>query len=306
MRRSKRSDIQGLQNHLISLVGTELSQRLQRHVEILAEVIGERNLFRSPNLQAAARYVQTQWEALGFEVRRQLYFVEGSPFENLEVCCPTGSPGPWIVVGAHYDTAPGTPGANDNASGVAALLELSRWFTKHPPLHPFLCVAFTNEEPPFFYGRSMGSRVYARSLRQQGVRLHFMVSLETLGFYTQERHSQAYPPLLRYLYPDQGNFLAFVSDLRSWTVTRKVFSAFQKHSRVPAEAAALPRWIPGVSWSDHLSFWKEGYRAFMVTDTAFYRYPHYHRPTDRASQLNYNALAEVVEGLAHALTHWDL
>jgi Zn-dependent M28 family amino/carboxypeptidase len=282
-----------------------LCERLRRHVEVLAEEVGERNLFHYPNLRAAAHYIRTQWESLGYQVRSQNYLVHGVPCENLEVLRPGESPGPWIVLGAHYDTAPGTPGANDNASGIAAVLELSRWLAEHRPRHPFRCVAFTNEEPPFFYGQAMGSRVYARSLREEGISLHFMISLETMGFYTNHPGSQRYPPLLRYFYPHQGNFIAFVSDLRSRGVLKRLVRSFRRHSRTPAEAAALPKWIPGVGWSDHLSFWQAGYRALMITDTAFYRYSHYHRPSDRACHLDYQTLAEVVRALAETLAEWE-
>jgi Zn-dependent M28 family amino/carboxypeptidase len=196
---------------------------------------------------------------------------------------------------------PGSPGADDNASGVAALIELARAARETRPARTIRLVAFVNEEPPFFYFGDMGSQIYAHAARQRGDDIRFMLSLEMLGCYSDRPGSQGYPPLFRFFYPNRGNFLAFVSNLKSRRALREVVAAFRAHSDFPAERLASPGIVPGVSWSDHLSFWRAGYPGIMVTDTAFYRYPHYHAPDDTPEQLNYPAMARAVSGLQRAI-----
>jgi Zn-dependent M28 family amino/carboxypeptidase len=202
-----------------------------------------------------------------------------------------------VLVGAHYDSVMGSPGANDNASGVAALLEISAFFASTITDRTVRFVAFVNEEPPFYHGGRMGSLVYARAARKRGDDIRAMFSLETIGYYRDEPGSQSYPPLFRFFYPKQGNFVAFVSNLRSRGLLRESVSAFRKHSDFPVEQVATLSIVPGVSWSDHSSFWKNGYRAVMVTDTAFYRYSHYHTPHDTPKKLCYPAFGRVTAGL---------
>ena len=185
-------------------------ERLERHVRVLAEEIGERNVFRSGTLDAAAAYIAEEWRAQGYEVGRQTYEARGASCVNLEVA-RQGShrPGEILLVGAHYDSVRGSPGADDNASGVAALLELSRAFAAESPARTVRFVAFVNEEPPFFLTGKQGSMVYARAARAGGDDIRLMVSLEMLGFYSDAPGSQRYPPLFRHFYPDRGNFLAW-------------------------------------------------------------------------------------------------
>jgi Zn-dependent M28 family amino/carboxypeptidase len=222
--------------------------------------------------------------------------------ENLEVTIPGSSrPGEIVLAGAHYDTVEGSPGADDNASGVAGLIEIARALRGSHPERTLKLVAFVNEEAPFFYFGEMGSKVYARAARARGDDIQVMVSLEMLGCYRDEPRSQAYPPFLKWFYPGRGNFIAFVSNLRSRRALAGFARAFRAASDFPAERLAAPALVPGVSWSDQLSFWRAGYPALMVTDTAFYRYPHYHRPTDTPERLAYPEMARVVEGLARAL-----
>jgi len=283
-------------------MGANLAARLRRHVEALAGSIGERNVWRPHALAAAARYVRAQWEAQGHPVAIQGYRVEGQRCENLEVEIAGGEcPREIVLVGAHYDTVPGSPGADDNASGVAGLIELARQLGGRPAARTVKLVAFVNEEPPFFYFGQMGSRIYARAARARGDDIRVMLSLEMLGCYSERRGSQAYPPFLRFFYPERGNFIAFVSNLRSRHALREVVGAFRACSEFPAESLASPAIVPGVSWSDQISFWREGYRAVMVTDTAFYRYPHYHSPHDTPEKLNYHEMARVVFGLGKAI-----
>jgi hypothetical protein len=273
-------------------------EALERHVEQLAHEIGERNVFRPQALAAAADYIQSVWEAQGYEVARQVYEVEGVDCANLEVSrIGVCEPDKVLLIGAHYDSVRGSPGANDNASGVAALLELSRLFADLAPALTVRFVAFVNEEPPFFFGRHQGSMVYAKAARRRGDDIRLMIALETIGYYREEPGSQRYPPVFRWFYPNRGNFIGFVSDFGSRSLMRRAARAFRAHSDFPLEHAATFRLIPGVAWSDHWSFWRRGYRAFMVTDTALYRYPYYHTSGDTPDKLTYQPFAEAAQGL---------
>ncbi len=278
------------------------AERLRDHVQALAGEIGERNVFHPEALQAAADYIRRQWSAQDYPVSTQAYEVEGVPCENLEVNRGgRGRPGEIILIGAHYDSVRGSPGANDNASGVAALLELSRLFAALEPDRTVRFVAFVNEEPPFFYRRQMGSMVYAKAARERGEDIRLMMSLEMLGSYSDLPGSQRYPPLFRYFYPDRGNFIAFVSNFGSRAMLKQAVAAFQAASDFPVEHVATFSFVPGVSWSDHQSFWRQGYPALIVTDTAFYRYPYYHTARDTPEKVNYAAMAKVVQGLFKAI-----
>lgn len=275
------------------------AQRLRAHVERLAGEIGERNVFRPEALRAAADYIEAEWRSQGYQVVPRRYDLSGTEWANLEVARP-GSvrPAEILLIGAHYDSVRGSPGANDNASGVAALLELSRLFADIAPALTVRFVAFVNEEPPFFMTRRQGSVVYAKAARARGDAIRLMVSLESIGCYSDEHGSQRYPPLFGFFYPRQGNFIAFVSDLRSRALMRHAAQVFRRHSDFPLEHIATSRFIPGVAWSDHLSFWRQGYPAFMITDTAFYRDRYYHTSRDTPEKLAYPELTRLTAGLA--------
>jgi hypothetical protein len=282
--------------------GRACAERLAGHVRALSESIGERNVYRPLALAEAAHYIEHEWQAMGYEVRRQTYEVDGVLCPNLEIS-RTGNrhPEEILLIGAHYDTVIGSPGANDNGSGVAALLEMARHFAKVKTDRTVRFVAFVNEEAPFYLSGQMGSMVYAKAARERRDNIRLMLSLETIGYYSEQTGSQQYPPLFKSFYPDKGNFIAFVSNLRSRRMLKRFTAAFRHHSQFPAERLATFSWIPGVAWSDHASFWRYGYRALMVTDTAFYRYRHYHMPTDKADELDYAAMAAVTEGLERAV-----
>ncbi len=278
------------------------AEELRGHVQTLAGDIGERNVFRPAALHAAAEYIETTWQHQGHVVRRQIYETHGIPCANLEITIPGHArPDEIVLAGAHYDSVHGGPGANDNGSGVAALRAMGRALSGLEPACTLRLVAFVNEEPPFFYWGEMGSMVYAKAARQRGDRVRLMMSLETIGCYSDEPGSQQYPPLFRYFFPDRANFIAFVANFRSWRALRRTVSAFRAHSNFPEEHVATFSFVPGVSWSDHLAFWRQGYPALMVTDTAFYRYPYYHTAADTPDRLNYTAMAEVARGLCGAL-----
>ena len=279
-----------------------LADRLRHHVGVLALDIGERHLGRPHALAAAARYIESSLIDIHRSVRRQTYEVHGIECANIETEYAGTEPDSAIVlVGAHYDTVPGSPGADDNASGVAAMIEMARLLSGRRMRCSVRFVAFVNEEPPFFYSGRMGSAVYARAARARGERIQVMLSLEMLGCYSDRRDSQRYPPFLRFFYPERGNFIGFVSNLASRRVLVRVHDAFQAHSSFPSVRLASPAILPGVSWSDHRSFWRAGYPAIMVTDTAFYRYPHYHARTDTPEKLDFMAMASVTTGLAEAV-----
>jgi len=205
-----------------------------------------------------------------------------------------------LLIGAHYDSVIGSPGANDNASGVAALLEISRMFASIEPAMTVRFVAFVNEEPPFFMSRQQGSMVYAKSARRRGDNIRLMVSLETIGWYSNRPASQHYPPFFNLFYPDRANFIGMVCDFRSRVTMQRLAQAFRAHSDFPLQTAATFRFVPGVSWSDHRSFWRQGYRALMITDTAPYRYPHYHAATDTPDKLVYPEFSRATLGLCAA------
>jgi Zn-dependent M28 family amino/carboxypeptidase len=275
---------------------------IERHVWTLAGEIGERNVFHPSALDSARDYIAREWRAQDLEPRLQSYLARGVESSNLEVVLEGArASSQSIVVGAHYDSVLGSPGADDNASAVAALLELSRALAAGPRARTLRMVAFVNEEPPFFYWGKMGSQVYARAARERGEDIRVMLSLEMLGYYRDEPRTQHYPPLFRWFYPSRGNFIGFVSNLRSRRALKRVYQAFRNNCDFPAERAAVPSWIPGVGWSDHLSFWRQGYPALMVTDTAFYRYPYYHTAEDTPEKVDYPRLTEVANGLAGAL-----
>lgn len=279
-----------------------LADALRQHVHVLAGDIGERHVFRPSALRAAADYISCAWEARGHEVTAQRYTARGVDCANLEIeIGGRGPSGDMLVVGAHYDTVRGSPGADDNASGVAALIEIGRMLRTAAPEYTVRCVAFVNEEDPFFFRGEMGSLVYAKAARARGDRIRLMVSLEMLGCYRDEPGTQAYPPFLRRFYPDRGNFLGFVSNLRSRARLRELVRAFRSVSDLPIEAAALPWWVPGVALSDQSSFWRQGYPGVMVTDTAYLRNPHYHTARDTPDTLDYSRLARATRGLAGAL-----
>ncbi len=192
----------------------------------------------------------------------------------------------------------GTPGADDNASGIAGMLELARLVNENPAFHNVNFVAFALEEPPFFRTRNMGSYVFAESLYNKGIKVKGMVSLEMIGYYSDKKGSQFYPlPIFRWIYPNVGNYIAFVGNLRSGSFTRRFKKIFKNCSSMPCESLNSVSIIPGIDFSDHLSFWHFDYPAFMITDTAFYRNPNYHNLGDTSETLDYEKTAELVLGI---------
>ncbi|HYH05462.1 MAG TPA: M28 family peptidase [Thermoanaerobaculia bacterium] len=276
---------------------TPVVDQLQRDVRALC-AIGQRNTFHPGNLHRAADLVERELTAAGYRVERQSYETrDGVRSDNLVVEI-AGASKEIVVVGAHYDSVLGTVGADDNASGVAALLSLARRFAKSKPAKTLRFVAFANEEPPHFQSEDMGSFQYAKRCSQRGEQIVAMLSLETIGYYDDRPNSQHYPGPMAALYPTTGNFIGFATNLGSRALLHRCVSAFRKTSKFPVESAALPEVVPGIGWSDQWSFWQFGYSAVMVTDTAPFRNPHYHEESDQPETLDYARLGQVVEGLA--------
>lgn len=276
----------------------ELQERLRLHVRMLASEIGERNIWNPGSLEAAARYIEDSLTGLNYRVNNQEYETSGAKVRNLDADAPgTALADEIVLVGAHYDSVPGCPGANDNATGVAAVLELARLFANRKMDRTVRFVAFVNEEPPFCFTNEMGSRVYARRSRAQSEKIIAMLSLETIGYYSDVDRSQRYPFPFGLFYPRTGNFIGFVGNLSSRRLVCRCVEAFRKHARFPSEGTAAPGYLPGIFWSDHSSFWREGFAAVMVTDTAPFRYPYYHTAEDTIEKVAYDRTARVVMGL---------
>ena len=264
-----------------------LAARLRRHVETLAKT--ERNT----DLDTPARYIGAALAAHGLRPTLQSFPSGGRMVSNVEVTAPGKS---FVIVGAHYDTVPGSPGADDNASAVAALIELAGMLGKEGL--PIRFVAFANEEMPYSRSNEMGSFVFAKQLKKRGERLRAMLSLEMLGFYSDAPGSQRYPAFLHWFYPDRADFIAFVGDLGARSLVRKAIASFRRNAKFPSEGVAAPSFVPGITFSDHWSFRTHGFPAVMVTDTAYNRNPHYHHATDTPEKLDYERLARVTQGLA--------
>jgi len=277
-----------------------LASRLRSHVDYLAEELGERNAFRYAALERARLYIEQALGQAEYAVSHDSYEVGGRTYRNVVAELP-GREEKVVVIGAHYDTAPGTPGADDNASGIAVLLELARLLRGFAPAPAIRWVAFTLEEPPYYRSSLMGSRVHARKCRQRNERVVCMISLEMLGYYSDLAGSQFYPlGILRWFYPGCGNFIGLAGNFRSRRIVRTLARQMSETEVIPVEHAAFPC-VPGADLSDNWSFWEEGYPGLMITDTAFLRNPHYHLPTDLADTLDYERMASVATALEHAI-----
>ena len=279
----------------------EIRRRLQQHLQYLSVDLGERCIFRPQNLKAAEDYVTREFEALGYPVQRQTFICQRVEVANVIAGHP--DPQGYYLLGAHFDTVAGTPGADDNASGVAVLLEVARLARETPTLKPWAFVGFTTEEPPAYFTPYMGSRVYAKQARKNRENLLGMLCLESVGYFVQEPNSQQIPLALKFLgYSTTGNYLGLVANWHSRPLLQKLERAFQAGSSLPVSSLAVPLggvFIPETRLSDHANFWDEGYQAVMLTDTAFLRNPNYHGPEDTLDTLNLDAMVDLTLGLAH-------
>jgi Zn-dependent M28 family amino/carboxypeptidase len=258
--------------------GQALARKLESHVRRLCAHPAGRNYIEKKGMALARDYIAGQLESSGYQVGFQVYQIAGEDYANIEVTrLGKVYPDEIIVVGAHYDAVVGAPGANDNGSGVAVLLELADRLRNAESPRTVRFVAFVNEEPPHFMTGTMGSDYYARRAASRQENIVAMFSLETIGYFPDDAGSQHYPPPFRSI------------------------RAFRAHATFPSEGIAAPAFIPGINWSDHWSFWKQGYAAVMVTDTAPYRYPHYHSPQDTPDKVDYEKMVPVVHGLEKML-----
>jgi len=283
----------------------DLAQRLKRHVVAIAS--HEHNVAHYNRLEQAAQYLEKALGDYGYQVRQQEFMAAGRKVRNLEVSLkPEKSGGvrpELVVIGAHYDSAIDAPGANDNGSGTAAVVELAG-LLKDIPLpdsREIRLVLYVNEEMPYFGTSAMGSMVHARDLHARGEDVAAMLSLETIGYYSDEKGSQKYPLMLASAYPDKGNFIGFVSDPGAIALLHQAVASFRRHAAFPSEGLAAPADTPGVEWSDHWSYRQFGYPAIMVTDTALYRYPYYHTAQDTPDKIDFVRLARVVKGLEQVI-----
>lgn len=281
-----------------------LKSNLEKHINVLAKEIGKRNFQNLVNLNKSKEYIISELKNIGLSAVELKFRTNNQDFYNIEAVIP-GESDNVLVIGAHYDSAYDSPGANDNASGVAALIEIAKFLVKNKPKYTVRIAAFTNEEPPFFFGKGMGSEQYAGILKAQGIKNLKMFSLETMGYYSNLPGSQKYPFPFNMVYPDQGNFIAFVSNLSSRELLHYSINSFREKGKFPSEGVASPEIVPGIGWSDHSSFWNNGYQAIMVTDTAPFRYPYYHTFQDTPDKIDSDKLSILTDSLARFFQEFE-
>ena len=279
-----------------------LPTRLKAHVVKLSSDIGERSIFKYSQLVETVNYIIEQFQNFGLQVEFQEYLLYDQPARNIIAKKPgTDKSDEIIIVGAHYDTC-FNPGANDNASGIAGLLELAKLMAQGEYRRTIKFIAFVNEEPPFFKTNDMGSLVYARRARDKAENIKGVLILEMIGYYSDKPFSQRYPLFLGPFYPNQANFISVVGNFKNRRLVKQIATYFKEYSQFPVSSVAIFNFIPGVDFSDHWSFWQVDIPAVMITDTAFYRYRHYHSNSDTFEKLNYQSMAIVVEGIEAVLS----
>jgi Zn-dependent M28 family amino/carboxypeptidase len=279
---------------------------LRLAVAKLSREIGVRTYQDIDRLDKTVQYISGEFTAFGYQVKHQSFKFAGNTYQNVIAELKGGtSPEKLLIIGAHYDTVRTTPGADDNASGVAGLLRLAKLLANRPLDKTVRFVAFALEEPPTYRTKNMGSYHYAASLKTNDEQVEGMVCLEMIGFFSDRPGSQHYPiPFMKLKFPKIGNYIAMVGNRRSKAFTMLFAGSFRKATDLPLVTLNAPAFVVGIDFSDHWSFGKFGYPAFMVTDSAFYRNPNYHSPADLPDTLDYNRMAKVVEGLAAAVEEW--
>jgi len=280
-----------------TLIGDTLN--LYRHVKQLTVDIGSRSVHEYDKLEATREYIVSSLKAFDYIPSLQTYIYCGRKYSNV-IASIRGAklPDETVIIGAHYDTVYGTPGADDNASAVATLLEIARALKGFSPDRTLKLIFFTIEEHPVFRSEDMGSYVYAKDARARNESIKAMISLEMLGYYANEKGGQTFPlPLMSLIYPSTPNFIAVVGNPSSRSLVAKINNSLRASSRIPVETLSAFSFVPGVDFSDHRSFWKMGYPAVMITDTAFYRNPNYHRETDTIDTLDFDKMSDLLRGL---------
>jgi len=272
---------------------------LHSHVEFLSSIRPFRNYKNIHSLNEAADYIKDVFSNYSGNIHEQIFSVENNEYRNIIASFNTLSE-KRIIIGAHYDVAGDTPGADDNGSGVAGLLEIARILSiveNKLPLRVDLA-AYSLEEPPFFGTEHMGSFIHAKYLKENKVNVEVMICLEMIGYFSDEENSQKYPlPLFKLFYPTKGNFIGVVGKIGQKKITEKIKKLMESNSNISIFSANLPSIIPGVDLSDHRNFWHFGFNAVMVTDTAFYRNPNYHKRTDTVNTLDFERMSQVINGV---------
>ena len=284
----------------------QTAKQLETDVRMLSCKIGERNPVHYENLQRAREWLVRSFTGSVGAPRQQTYAIEGREVANI-IATKSGTDPELgsIVVGAHYDSAHGTPGADDNASAVAVMLELARRFAQEKTRHTIEFAGFTLEEPPYFRSENMGSMKLAKEWYDSGKKIELMICLEMLGYFTDEKIQEFPVPGMGFIYPEEGNFIAAIGQLGSPAPVISFSDLLKKHSTLPAVSFSGPRIMAGIDFSDHQSFWNYNYPAVMVTDTAFFRNKNYHTASDTPDTLNYPVMARVVESLFRAIKAFD-
>jgi hypothetical protein len=276
---------------------------LYRHVAHLTVDIGSRSIYEHEKLKKTEDYIYSTLERMGYKPQRQKVPYEDQSYNNIIVTLKgAATPDETVLIGAHYDTISGTPGADDNASGVAMLLETARMLKEFNPGRTLCLVFFALEEPPVFRTAYMGSAVYARQAKERGEKIVAMLCLEMLGYFSEKEGAQTYPiPVMRLFYPSRPDFIGVVGNLRSRRLVKEVARCLRKHASIPVETLSTVSIVPGVDFSDHKSFWEEGYPAVMLTDTAFYRNPKYHTSSDTIDTLDFSRMTDLLTGLVETI-----
>ncbi|RHX78775.1 M28 family peptidase [Leptospira yasudae] len=272
---------------------------IENHIKNIIKGGDFRNFYSEKNLRNSMYYIESQFALNKIESKRQSYKVNGTEYHNI-----LASVGPKnsekIIIGAHYDVAGEQQGADDNASGVAGLLEIARILKQNENKlkYNFELVAFTLEEPPYFRTENMGSYVHAKSLSDKKEKVKFMISLEMIGYFSDEKNSQKYPNFLMGLkYPSKGNFIAGIGNSREEKLLEEMADTFKKENKIPFEYFSTDISVPGIDFSDHLNYWKFGFSAIMITDTAFLRNKNYHKSSDTINTLQFDKIKFVIDGL---------
>lgn len=277
---------------------------MKQTVQYLSTISPHRNYKNIKSLEKSAQYISEKLISYGLAPKSQKFEVLGNTYENV-IASVGPEKGPRMVVGAHYDVCGDQPGADDNASAVAGLLEIARFLKKHASELSFKVdfVAYTLEEPPFFGTTNMGSYVHAKSLHENNISVRGMICLEMIGYFTEQKNSQKYPlSIMRLIYPATGNFISVVSNFKSSSLAKQV-ARHLKATPIKVETLKAPSFITGVDFSDHRNYWEFGYDAVMITDTAFYRNSNYHKPSDTMDTLDFDRMKEVVTGICWSLLH---
>jgi hypothetical protein len=282
------------------------SNNLKSHVEFLTNIRPYVNYLNIQSMDKAAAYIKDNFEEYGLETKEQRFEVHGKEYKNIIGTINIENP-IRIIVGAHYDVCGDQPGADDNASAIAGLLEVARITKQYASELNYRVdfVAYALEEPPFFGTEDMGSYLHAKGLHERGINIRGMICLEMIGYFTEEEDTQEYPvSLMKLFYPKTGNFIGIVGNFSSSSLVKEI----KKHMKVASinvESLKAPSWIVGVDFSDHRNYWKFDYEAVMITDTSFYRNPNYHKISDTMDTLNFEKMGEVVRGICWSLINLE-